>query len=67
MQNFLEARMRSAGRYRHLKLGERLTMSWFAMSGVVHFCIEGVSCCIMMPMRALGWIKAVILHTGPTC
>ena len=31
-----------AGRYKHLKLGERMVASWFAMSGVVHFCIEGM-------------------------
>ena len=30
-----------AGRYKHLKLGDRIIASWFAMSGVVHFCIEG--------------------------
>lgn len=30
-----------AGRFRDLKRHERITASWFAMTGVVHFIIEG--------------------------
>lgn len=50
--------MPHAGRFKDLKRHERVTASWFAMTGVVHFIIEGeLGDALRMPALQLHLVR----------